>query len=134
MEPMTFTLPYPPSVNHYKSVGQLVRTKSGKLYQKRFNSPETTAFYYKVWQAIRFKAPLRPLESTISLEVSVYPPDKRKRDLDGILKVLMDSLQRGGLILDDYQVARLLVIRRDIIPGGQVIVQLSEIENELTSG
>jgi crossover junction endodeoxyribonuclease RusA len=121
------TLPWPPNVNHYKKAGRLVRTKSGKMYQARVNSDDTNHFYWQVWTRIQ-KEGLKSFHSaTISVEVDAYPPDKRKRDIDGILKVLLDSMQKGGLYDDDYQIARLLVERKDIIPNGKVIVRISEL-------
>ena len=53
------TLPYPPSVNHYKTVGRLTRTKTSKVYQQRINSSETHSYYHAVWGIVK----LRQLES-----------------------------------------------------------------------
>lgn len=122
-------LPWPPSVNHYKTVGALIRTKSGKLYQKRVNSLETKRFYYEVWFKIRKECPNVFFSETISLELvlTLHPPDKRRRDIDNGLKVIFDSFVRGGLVADDSQIARLLVERKDIIRGGKVIVRLGAL-------
>jgi crossover junction endodeoxyribonuclease RusA len=125
-------LPWPPSVNNYKKVGATIKTAKGKIYQKRVNSPETKLFYYEVWIKIRsLKAIKRmetPLDSTIALKVSVclHPPDKRRRDIDNPIKVLFDSLVRGGLIEDDSQIHLLVVEKKGIIPQGQVIVRIEE--------
>jgi len=124
-------LPWPPSVNNYKQVGRMITTANGKLLQTRKNSPETNRYYYEAWVVIRsykFSHDVKlPISATISLEVDVFPPDSRKRDLDNILKVLLDSLVRGGLIVDDSQVARLLVERKAIIPQGKVIIRVTEL-------
>ena len=122
-------LPWPPSVNHYKSIGAIIRTKNGKLLQKRVNSTTTLSYYTLVWAEVRLKCIKSFAGATISVEVLAHPPDKRKRDLDGILKVLIDSLQRAGLFDDDYQIACLLVRRMIIIPKGKVIVRITEIED-----
>lgn len=125
-------LSWPPSVNSYKKVGKLTRTKTGKLYQPKVNSPETNRFYFEVWGrilALNAKEGVKFVySSTISLEVTIdlYPPDNRRRDIDNGIKIIFDSLQRGGLIEDDFQIARLLVTRRDIIPKGKVIVRIQE--------
>lgn len=125
------TLPYPPSVNHYKDVGRIVRTKNGRLYQQRFNSHETKRYIYEVWHLVQQKKAQEGLKSfddaTISLEVYVHPPDARKRDLDGILKVLCDSLQTAGCFNDDYQIALLTVRRCSIIKQGQIIVRIAQL-------
>jgi crossover junction endodeoxyribonuclease RusA len=121
------TLPYPPNVNHYKRVGRLTRTKSGKLYQPRVNSDVTKHYFWQVWMKIQ-KEGLKSFGSaTISVELDVYPPDRRKRDLDGVLKVFLDSMQKGGLYDDDYQIARLLVTRCSTIPEGQIIVRIKPL-------
>lgn len=122
------TLPYPPSVNHYKKLGALITTRNGKVYQSRVNTDATKGFYYRVWFHLRSLGIKSFDRATISVEVDVFPPDKRKRDLDGILKVLLDSLQRGGLFDDDAQIAKLLVTRKEIIAGGQVVVRVSELD------
>ncbi len=119
-------LPWPPSVNHYKTTGCIVTTRTGKLYQRKINSHETNQFYISVWAEVKSRCLKSFAGATISLEVHAYPPDKRKRDLSNILKVLEDSLQRAGLFDDDYQIARLLVERKAIIRDGKVIVRIAE--------
>lgn len=127
------TLPFPPSVNSYKKVGKLVTTKSGKKYQQRFNSPETTRYYYEVWFLIKNKHAREGLKmfdrATIALEVhlDLYPPDKRKSDIDNRVKICLDSLQRAGFIANDYQVARLVVTRCEPVSGGKVVVRVKEL-------
>lgn len=128
-------LPYPPSVNSYKRVGRTVMTKKGKIYQQRVNTAKTNLFYYEVWVIIKnLKAIKRismPIDSTIDLCLSVdaYFPDKRVRDLDNILKALLDSLVKGGLIKDDSQIKKLLITRCGIErPKGKIIIRISEYE------
>lgn len=126
-------LPWPPSVNHYKKVGRLTRTKSGKLFQPKVNSDETKRFYYEVWIRIcqaKVKEGFKSLHyDTISLgvDIEMHPPDNRRRDIDNGLKTLIDSLVRGGLIKDDSQIIRLMVSKLDTISYGKVIVRISEI-------
>jgi crossover junction endodeoxyribonuclease RusA len=126
MNQIEITLPYPPSVNHYKTIGKIVRTKKGKIYQQRINSEDTKRFYYEVWCKIRSKNAIGAFSATISLEVTIdlHPPDKRRRDIDNGIKIILDSLQRGGLISDDNQICRLLVTRMSIIKHGQIIVRI----------
>lgn len=120
-------LPVPPSVNAYKKIGKTVRTKSGKIYQQRVNSPETIAFYYQVFMKIKAQGIKSFQGATISVEIQYHPSSKRSFDLDNILKVLLDSLQRGGLFDNDKQVARLLVEKCGIVSGGKIIVRIKEI-------
>ena len=43
----------------------------------------------------------------MKLTLSVYPPDKRKRDIDNILKALLDSLTNAKVYLDDSLIKQL---------------------------
>jgi crossover junction endodeoxyribonuclease RusA len=122
-------LPYCPSVNHYKKMGGFSRTKDGKLFQKRVNSKETLQYYYEVWAIVKAQGLPSFHSATIYVEVDVYPPDARKRDIDGILKVLLDAMQNAKVYDDDYQIARLLVTRCEIISKGKLIVRIREIND-----
>jgi crossover junction endodeoxyribonuclease RusA len=128
---ITLTLPYPPSVNNYKKLGRLVKTKSGKTYQQRLNSDETKTFYYQVYMLSKMQVPSEwgkfASSGTISydLRVTVSPPDKKRRDIDNILKVLLDSLVRAHIINDDSQIHRLYVEKLDTMDG-QVTVIIGE--------
>lgn len=130
VEPLTIVLPYPPSVNHYKKIGRTIKTASGKMYQQRVNSDKTRIYFYQVWmKAVQMsrQGDNGFRDATISVEVDVFPADKRKRDLDGILKVLLDALQHAGVYNDDNQIARLLVTRRSMISGGEIVVRINEM-------
>lgn len=130
---LTLKLPWPPSVNHYKKAGRLITTKSGKIFQPRVNTIETNQYFFEVWKIIydlKAKEGLKSFGSaTISVEVDAYPPNARKRDLDNICKVLLDSLVHAKLIDDDSQIARLVLQRMSIIPKGQLILRIKEHGN-----
>ena len=120
------TLPYPPSVNHYKVMGRLKQSQNGKIYREMVNSPETKRFYYEVFMLVRQKPPKSFDSATISIDLDVCPPDARKRDIDNVAKPVLDALQKAGLYNDDNQVSRLLIQRCPIISQGQIIVRISE--------
>jgi crossover junction endodeoxyribonuclease RusA len=120
-------LPYPPTVNHYKRPGRLTKTKTGKIYQPQVNTDATTRFYYQVWMLIRGNNIKSLGGAVLSLELDVYPPDARKRDIDNVIKPLLDSLQKANLFDDDYQIARLLVTRKAIIRQGQIVLRIQEL-------
>lgn len=97
---MTLTLPYPPLLNHIYR-----RTARGV-----FLAPKAAA--YKAEIAALFPAwQQAPTDALCALTVRVYRPQKRG-DVDGVLKLLLDSLQ-GILYHNDDQVVELHVYRYD---------------------
>lgn len=125
-------LPWPPSVNHYKTVGRLITTTSGKIYQQRKNSNETKKFYYDVYMLSKNlprEATERCFPEAIDLEVgvSLHPPHSCRYDLDNRLKVLMDSLMHARIIHDDSQIHRLIVEKKEMVEGGKAIVRINEL-------
>lgn len=128
-------LPWPPSVNHYKKVGRIVKTKSGKLYQQRKNTCETDKFYFDTYILHKNKMligwPKFASSETITFEVWVYlyPPNTTRYDIDNRLKVLFDGLVRAKVIKDDSQITRLHVQKMDNIQNGKVVVRISPLED-----
>ena len=76
------------------------------------------------------------LANHVMVEIEAYMPDKRRRDLDNVLKALLDSLTHGGLWGDDDQVDDLRIYRaRDdagkLVIGGMVKVRVGTIQAEV---
>lgn len=68
------------------------------------------------------------------LSLSIFPPDRRVRDIDNILKQLCDALQYSGMINNDKQIRKLYVEFSAVIKGGKVDLHLKrENNNELLS-
>lgn len=127
--PVTLLLPWPPSVNHYKRVGKLIRTKNGKIYQPRINSRSTLAYYLEVAKRALLFEPVKIAQgSNLQVTLLLHPPDKRKRDIDNILKVLLDSLVHANLIEDDFFIKKLVVEKFYPIKDGKVFVTIQEKE------
>lgn len=125
-------LPYAPTLNHFKRPGRIIRTKGGKTFQQRITTPETKAFYMHVWQAVVAMRAHKGLQSfgdsLLEMEIDVYPPDKRRRDIDNLAKSVLDALQKAGLYDDDYQICRLVIQRMDIFPKGRIVVRIKARE------
>lgn len=110
-------LPLPPSVNAYwRSVkGRVLISKKGREYRGAV--------------AARLAGVRGPLLGPLRVEVWVYPPDRRRRDLDNVLKSLLDALAHGGAYLDDSQIDDLRVRRGPVWPaGGGVLVRIWKAE------
>jgi crossover junction endodeoxyribonuclease RusA len=106
-------LPYPPSVNHYwRRVGaRTLISRGGRAFRRTVCS-------------ILAARGIRPLDGPVELVVDVFPPDRRRRDLDNLQKALLDALAHGGAYHDDSQIARLTIQRRHVVPTGKVRVRL----------
>ena len=128
MGAFSLTLPYPPTVNHY---WRAVRDPRGGLRfaiceaGQKFRREAGKHVMLARTQAIADGIQL-PLRGPLFLNAFVYPPDARKRDLDNILKPLLDCLQYTGVILDDADVGTLLVKRCRRYTGGKVHVMVTE--------
>lgn len=109
MASLTMTLPYPPSLNtYYRMVnGRILISAPGRLYRKTVQST--------MWGSRSLKEIVEscPLDGDISMGILSYPPDNRKRDLDNVLKSLLDALQHAGIYKDDNQIAKLSIERKE---------------------
>jgi len=64
----------------------------------------------------------------IALIVWAYPPDKRKRDISNLLKIIEDSLQDAGVFDDDFNIDFIEIKRCDIKKGGGLTVMIETME------
>jgi crossover junction endodeoxyribonuclease RusA len=106
-------LPYPPSINHYwRRVGpRTLISREGRRFRQQVAT---------ILTALR----LAPMTDSLDLEVDVFPPDHRRRDLDNLAKSLLDALQHAGVYADDSQIVRLSLIKNEPVSGGKTIVRL----------
>jgi Holliday junction resolvase RusA-like endonuclease len=110
---LEFELPYPPSVNHYFRMGgrRVPISREGRALRTR------------VCSALAALG-VRPMAGRLAVEVEVYPPDNRRRDVDNTLKSLLTALQHGGAYHDDSQVVRLAIENREPVEGGRTLVRI----------
>jgi crossover junction endodeoxyribonuclease RusA len=116
-------LPYPPSVNHYyRHVGSRVLiSREGRRYR------ELIVTRLKAERSATFTGP-------VELEIELYPPDRRRRDLDNALKCLLDAFTHGGLYEDDSLIAKLTVIKREPVPpGGLAFIRIQPWNEDKTT-
>ena len=104
-----YSLPWAPSVNHYYQ-----KTKTGSF----FISKRGRRFRDDVAGILR---PCSPFPENIPLEIKVdlFPPDKRKRDIDNNLKALLDAIEKAGGFENDVQIVSLSIVKHKSIgkPG-----------------
>ena len=117
---MKLTLPYPPTINHYW--GQRGRRKF--LTQRAKDYREAVAV-----QVAEMKCHYG--EQRLSIDIDLWMPDRRKRDIDNVQKPLIDALMHAGAFHDDEQIDRLLTQRNGVEKGGRCEVTLMAIDGDL---
>lgn len=93
--PLELELPYPPTMNTYwRNLGdRTLISRRGRNYQ------------VDVMAAVLEQQPrLRPFSGLLKVAVRVQAPDRRRRDLDNLLKPLLDALTHAGVWGDDSQI------------------------------
>ena len=118
MSVLSIEVPYPPSVNTYwRRVGpRTIISKKGRLYQG------------VVGGIVRASGWDLKLDGKLKVAIQAYPPDARRRDIDNILKALLDALGNAGVYIDDSQIVDLHVFKLDPLrPNGLVHVTIEEI-------
>ena len=116
MKQIKLTLPYPPTVNHYW----------GQLGSKKFLGKKGKEFREEVIIAV-YNARQGGLNARLHVEVYLYPPDNRKRDLDNVLKPLLDAMEHAGCYENDSQIDKLCITRREVVPQGSCYVEIKEL-------
>lgn len=121
-------LTWPPSVNHYWMQGKPIIKWVGKKQKKiipRYKSPAANKFIADS------KSVMTGINATslqrIGVEIMAFPPDKRVRDIDNILKGILDVFVCCKVIGDDSQVDDIRIVRGDVKKGGLVKVKVFEL-------
>ena len=117
-----FRLDWPPTVNTYWK--PTLKGRYGGISMRlseRGRKYKDQAYLQMLEQKVA-----KGLTGRIEVLIDAYPPDRRKRDLDNILKPLGDVMQEYGVFLDDEQIDILIIRRRG--KGGCVDIHVSEID------
>lgn len=83
------------------------------------------AYYTVVGLEVRNLAANVRLDGKLLVRCVMYPPDRRRRDLDNAWKVVSDACTRAGVWLDDTQIDHLQLLRAEVRSGGMVQVEVS---------
>ena len=117
---MIISIDWPPSVNHYWERG-----KNGRMFIGKRGIAFRKSVKLAVMQIIGNS---EPLTCHLSCRIMAYPPDKRRRDIDNILKATLDALEKSGVYKDDSQIKDLRIIMNEPVRSGRLEIAIKEIE------
>lgn len=102
MSEWSFFFPlWPPSTNHIWRFG-----KRAHLTPAAANFRDAVQLYMMQARGKGFM-PRHPLRGKLGVRLVFHQPDRKRRDLDNLLKSTLDALTKAGLWLDDSQIDRL---------------------------
>ena len=117
------TLPWPPSVNSYWR-----HPTRGALAGRHLISEEGRRYRKVVFDTVFVNRLSLNLTGRLKVEIKAYPPDRRRRDLDNILKALLDAITHARVIEDDSCIDDLRIVRQPPRANGEI--QLTILESE----
>ncbi|HDG1688284.1 TPA: RusA family crossover junction endodeoxyribonuclease [Kluyvera cryocrescens] len=122
---MKLVLPFPPSVNTYWRA-----PNSGLLKGRHLISQKGREFQSAACAAIieQLRKLPKPPSEHAAVEITLYPPDQRGRDIDNYNKALFDVLTHAGVWEDDSQVKRMLVEWGPVVPKGKVEITINRYQ------
>lgn len=122
---MKLVLPFPPSVNTYWRAPNKGPLKGRHLISAAGRKFQSEACVAIVEQLRRLP---KPSSELAAVEIILFPPDARRRDIDNYNKALFDALTHAGVWEDDSQVKRMLVEWGPVTKQGRVEITISKYE------
>ena len=112
---VAFDFPWPPALNHY------YRSVTIKGQARVLISREGREYRHRLAMVVVLRGKAKPLAGALYLNLTLHPPDKRRRDIDGPLKALLDALTHAHVWEDDSQVRDLHIRFGNVVKGGRVV-------------
>lgn len=120
MQEINFNLVYPVGL----SVNHMYVISSKKVFLKKEAVAYKKYVYFTLANQPKFK------DVPLSVTLDIYPPDKRKRDLDNVLKLVLDSLQYSQVIDNDCNIYELHVTKKSIVKDGLLKISIKIKDND----
>jgi len=117
---MRLELPWPPTANTMFPTG-----KDGRRHLSKRGRSYRIEVYARVCEQTKR---LKTLRGPLIVSVFLYPPDKRKRDIDNSFKALFDALTYSAVWEDDSQIKLLCAYVMPKKKGGGVFLHIEESE------
>jgi len=112
-------LPWPPSVNQWKSPfkGRMILTKKGRDYRKEVHALMDS---YGISNEM--------ISDRLRVTLYLTPPTARKFDIDNFCKSPFDALTTCGFWLDDELIDELRIKKMPKSKGGSITLKIESIE------
>lgn len=109
------TMPWPPSVNTYWRTfqGRMIISADGRAYRKA------------VADQVLVQSGAKHLAGKLVVEIEAWRPDNRRRDLDNLLKAVLDGLTHAGVWDDDSNIVDLRIYWAENV-GGMLKIKVRE--------
>jgi crossover junction endodeoxyribonuclease RusA len=110
------TMPWPPSVNKYWRTfqGRMIISAEGRSYRKA------------VADQVLIQRGAKHYTGKLRVQIEAFRPDNRRRDLDNLLKAVLDGCTHAGVWEDDSNIVDLRIYWAESI-GGMLKVKVSEV-------
>ena len=113
---ITLTMPWPPSVNKYWRTfqGRMIISAEGRSYRKA------------VAEQVLIQRGAKHYAGKLRVQIEAFRPDNRRRDLDNLLKAVLDGCTHAGVWEDDSNIVDLRIYWANTI-GGMIKVNVREL-------
>jgi crossover junction endodeoxyribonuclease RusA len=107
-------LAWPPSNNNLYTVarGRKILSEEGRAYRDA------------AIMQIASQRTVGRMAGHVSVRIIAYPPDRRRRDLDNLLKMPLDCLVKSGVISDDSMIHSLAIEWGAVSERPRIVVRL----------
>lgn len=112
----TITIPFPPSINHYwRRVGKkTLLSAAGRKFKKAV-------------EKAALECGCSHVDGRLDVDIRLFPPDRRRRDIDNYCKATLDALEKCGIYDNDEQIDHLRVRRDEVRKGGQAVIVIKRV-------
>jgi crossover junction endodeoxyribonuclease RusA len=89
---------------------------------KHYLTAKAKGYYHEVAWCVREQGKLVNLDMPLKVQCWLFPPDKRRRDMDNAWKVVADSLTKARVWQDDSLIKSLNLEWGEVQKGGLIRV------------
>ncbi len=85
-----------------------IRRRGGRV----FKPPRVRNWEVRALWEIKQQYKGKPIDTKVSVDITLTLPNNRKRDIDNMLKSLWDVLEKGGVIKNDNLIYEVRTVKR----------------------